>query len=82
MIVTITLVKENQEQNLTALEISDFCPVCGGPRGKVFGSHSYDGSRRLNADSCNNPCGHIDAYADVRCKVSRLKTKNTITFIP
>lgn len=42
------------------------CPRCGGPRGEVFPTISYDGSRRLGCDGWENPCGHIDYYADVR----------------
>lgn len=42
------------------------CPQCGGPRGEVFSTISYDGSRRLVCDGWNNPCGHIDKYSAVR----------------
>ena len=42
------------------------CPQCGGPRGEVFRTVSYDGSRRLGCDGWKNPCGHTDYYADVR----------------
>lgn len=42
------------------------CPRCGGPRGDVFRTISYDGSRRLGCDGWKNPCGHIDFYSDVR----------------
>lgn len=42
------------------------CPRCGGPRGDVFRTISYDGSRRLGCDGWKNPCGHIDFYFDVR----------------
>ncbi len=42
------------------------CPVCGQPRGQIFNSRSYDGSRFLAVDAWNNPCGHIDKYDDVR----------------
>lgn len=46
------------------------CPRCGGPRGEVFRTISYDGSRRLSCDGWKNPCGHIDFYADVRREAS------------
>jgi hypothetical protein len=52
--------------NVQTYEISDFCPVCGRKRGRVFGTLSYDGSRRVNVDGWKNPCGHIDKYSDVR----------------
>jgi hypothetical protein len=42
------------------------CPRCGGPRGEVFRTISYDGSRRLGCDGSQNQCGHVDFYADVR----------------
>lgn len=42
------------------------CPACGGPRGEVFRTHSFDGSRRQTVDGWKNPCGHVDMYADVR----------------
>lgn len=48
------------------VEIAWVCPVCGGPRGKVFKTVSYDGSRRLYCDGWTNPCGHVDRYSEVR----------------
>lgn len=42
------------------------CPSCGGPRGEIQRAVSYDGSLRLVCDGWNNPCGHLDTYADVR----------------
>jgi hypothetical protein len=42
------------------------CPRCGGPRGEVFDTISYDGSRRLGVHGWRNPCGHIDDYERVR----------------
>lgn len=42
------------------------CLACGGPRGQVFRTVSYDGSRRLAVDGWTNPCGHLDSYANVR----------------
>jgi hypothetical protein len=42
------------------------CPRCGGPRGEVFRTISYDGSRRLGCDGWKNPCGHVDYYSAVR----------------
>ena len=41
------------------------CPVCGGPRGDIYRTHSYDGSRRMSVDGWQNACGHVDKYADV-----------------
>lgn len=42
------------------------CPKCGGPRGDVYDTLSYDGSRRLGCHGWKNPCGHVDSYAAVR----------------
>lgn len=77
MIVTIPAKAEHEGYfgNLVTLEISDLCPVCNKPRGKVFGTHSFDGSRRLNVDGWINPCGHIDHYANVRKEGKRVEFK-------
>jgi hypothetical protein len=42
------------------------CPSCGRPRGEVFDTISYDGSRRLGVHGWKNPCGHVDYYGSVR----------------
>ncbi len=57
---------------LGLFEIADNCPVCGGPRGKVYQTISYDGSRRLHCDGWDNPCGHIDRYSAVRDEGKRV----------
>lgn len=53
------------------IEISDFCPVCGGKRGTPKKGLSYDGSRRLVVDMWENPCGHIDYYSNVRAEYQK-----------
>lgn len=67
MKVTIPSTPKHQgfEWHLITIEIPDECPQCGGPRGKTYRTHSYDGSRRLTCDGWKNPCGHVDKYADV-----------------
>lgn len=75
MIVTIPSSSEHNGYGLMTVEISDNCPVCGGPRGQVYGTLSYDGSRRVNCDGWNNPCGHIDLYSDVRAEGVRVAFK-------
>lgn len=55
---------------LMTVEISDFCPICGGKRGEPYEGLSYDGSRRLNVSCWNNPCGHVDKYSDVRKEIA------------
>ncbi len=42
------------------------CPTCGSPRGEVFDTISYDGSRRLGVHGWKNQCGHVDYYSSVR----------------
>lgn len=42
------------------------CIHCGGPRGELFRTVSYDGSRRLACDGWANPCGHVEKYSEVR----------------
>lgn len=68
MIVTIPSKQEHAglPMNVVTLEISDNCPECGEPRGKVFTTLSYDGSRRLGVNGWRNKCGHVDRYDKVR----------------
>lgn len=80
MIVTIPAMQEHEGMFLVTLEISDNCPKCGKPRGKVFGAHSYDGSRRLNVDGWENECGHIDKYEDVRKEGKKVPYKEPESF--
>ena len=66
MIVTIPSSHNHDGFGLCTLEIADNCPACGCPRGRVFGTFSYDGSRRLNCDGWINDCGHVDTYTMIR----------------
>ena len=47
------------------VNIKWICPVCGGPRGEIFRTTSFDGAKQLSVDGWVNPCGHIDVYQDV-----------------
>jgi hypothetical protein len=47
-------------------QISDYCPACGGLRGKPFRTLSYDGSASMEVDGWINECGHVDTYSAVR----------------
>jgi hypothetical protein len=49
------------------------CPHCGGPRGEVFDTISWDGSRRLGCHGWTNPCGYVDGYSSVRREAEALK---------
>lgn len=46
------------------------CPICGAPRGEIQNGRSYDGSRVLFCNTWQNPCGHVDKYADVRTEAA------------
>lgn len=78
MKVTIPACEQHQGFYAMSIEISDNCPVCGGLRGSTYPGLSYDGSRRLNVDCWNNPCGHIDKYSDVRKEYEASKGLLTI----
>lgn len=47
------------------------CPICGKPRGKIQSVLSYDGSRYLECDGWQNPCGHVDKYSALRIEALR-----------
>ena len=47
------------------ITISAFCPVCGGRRGEPRGLNSCDDGAYYWVQVWDNPCGHVDAYADV-----------------
>lgn len=82
MIVTIPSTQEHggYSGNLVTLEISNTCPKCGHRRGKIYGTHSFDGSRRLNVDGWTNPCGHTDTYAAVRSEGVQVAFKEPSEF--
>lgn len=50
------------------------CPKCGGERGEVYKGRSYDGSRWMEVDCWDNPCGHVDKYDAVRKEVANDNT--------
>ncbi len=61
---------------LATVETSDRCPVCGGPRGKPEQRSFHEDGVNYAADCWTNPCGHVDAYADVICDGRRLRTES------
>ncbi|GAA0494238.1 hypothetical protein Ade02nite_20520 [Paractinoplanes deccanensis] len=65
---TVRIPSCEQHEGFHSVEVTVLweCPTCGGPRGEVFDTLSYDGSRRLSVHGWRNPCGHIDGYATVR----------------
>lgn len=66
--VVIPACAEHEGFHSITVEVAWICPECGGPRGEVFRTLSYDGSRRLGCDGWHNPCGHKDSYAAVRAE--------------
>lgn len=47
------------------VEIATTCPVCGGERGKPRNLNQCDDGAHYSVDVWDNPCGHVDLYADV-----------------
>ena len=80
MIVTIPKCAQHEGRALATYEISDYCPICGEKRGKIFGTHSFDGSRRLNVDAWINPCGHIDLYERIQAEGKIVEFKASTNF--
>jgi hypothetical protein len=64
--VTVPARREHDGWAAVRLTLAWVCPRCGGPRGEPHATISWDGSRRLHCDGWENPCGHLDLYADVR----------------
>lgn len=63
-------------RRIIEVEVPWTCPTCGGPRGEVRPAIAYDGRHRMHVDGWENPCGHVDKYADVERtgKVVRMET--------
>lgn len=45
--------------------IPTVCPRCGGPRGEVRGHNFCSDGEWAHVNVWDNPCGHVDMYADV-----------------
>lgn len=68
--VTVPALTQHEGWYSITVKLHWTCPVCGGPRGEIIDTLSYDGSRRLNCNGWHNPCGHIDFYEDVRSEAA------------
>lgn len=54
-----------------AIQISDKCPVCGGPRGEPVDKRFCEDGEWYSVNTWTNPCGHVDKYADVLREAGR-----------
>jgi hypothetical protein len=61
----VIMYRNQWEKYPVQVEISDNCPVCGGPRGKLIGHNFHEDGESYFVHRWDNPCGHIDKYADV-----------------
>ncbi|MBO6893424.1 MAG: hypothetical protein JJ866_15885 [Roseibium sp.] len=52
-------------QVIRTVEISDRCPVCGGPRGEPRLVRYCEDDEWYDVSRWENPCGHLDTYANV-----------------
>lgn len=77
---TVTIPSREAHEGIYSIDVSLywFCPKCGKPRGELFDTVSYDGSRRLHVNGWSNACGHVDKYADVRQEALELQYSSTI----
>jgi hypothetical protein len=55
------------------IEIGDTCPVCGGPRGEPYGYNFIEDDTPYFVHKWDNPCGHMDLYADVLVEAGYVK---------
>ncbi|MEN2425960.1 hypothetical protein AA0N74_07960 [Chromobacterium vaccinii] len=68
--VTIPGCEEHQGFYRLTLTLPWRCMYCGAPRGEPFETLCYDGSRRLNVNGWENPCGHTEKYSAIRARIN------------
>ncbi|NNP68412.1 hypothetical protein [Acinetobacter sp. Ac_5812] len=71
--VTIPAVAEHGGFHHMTVALPWVCIHCGSQRGEVRQGMSFDGSRRMQVDMWDNPCGHVEKYADVRVFVAKYR---------
>lgn len=64
--ITIPATAEHCGDMQLQLDVEWKCLKCGGPRGEIFDTVSWDGSLTLACHGWTNPCGHVEKYSDVR----------------
>ena len=52
--------------------ISAHCPTCGERRGKPTGRNQYDDGEWYWTNVWENPCGHVDHYANVAKEADKM----------
>jgi hypothetical protein len=57
--------------------ISAFCPTCGARRGEPRGLNSCDDGAFYWVQVWDNPCGHVDYYADVLAEARERASHHT-----
>jgi hypothetical protein len=76
MTKTITrwvVVRNGWDVRVSPVEISAYCPVCGGPRGEPKWHHFCEDGEWLTCQTWDNPCGHVDLYKDVLKEADQLQ---------
>lgn len=59
--------------DIKTIEISDRCPVCGGPRGTPEPHTWYEDGETHCCSKWNNPCGHVDNYPAILEEAKEMK---------
>ena len=52
----------------TTIEIGNFCPKCGGPRGEPVMHRQHEDGEWFTVSRWDNPCGHLDTYEELATK--------------
>ena len=69
--MTVTVRDRSRESNYAygpffkTVTISKTCPTCGGRRGQPELRSFHEDGEWFYVHQWTNPCGHVDAYADV-----------------
>ncbi|MCI3877731.1 MULTISPECIES: hypothetical protein [Acinetobacter] len=71
--ITIPAVADHEGYRSMTVTLPWVCMHCGGPRGEIKPGMSYDGGLKMQVDMWDNPCGHLESYADVRVFVAKYR---------
>ena len=67
----IVVRSEGWNVSTVMVEISDKCPVCGGPRGIPTWHNFCEDGEWLSVNVWENPCGHVDLYKNVLIEANK-----------